>query len=129
MREILFRGKDLHSGEWHYGNYAYSQNEHFIFEKFGFEYKVDPETVGQFTGLTDKNGRKIFEGDICRLSRVGTVAYGKITFMNGCYWFKDDGFGGLLRLCDCKTNGFDIEVISNIHNNPELLEGGADNET
>ena len=138
MREILFRGKSLDNGEWEYGNLIISpfhencvmiERQREFMKKSGW-YRtslVNPETVGQFTGITDKNGTKIFEWDICRVSRVGTVAYGKITFKNGCYWFVDDGFGGLLRLCDCKTNGFNIEIIGNLFDNPELLKGGADN--
>ena len=135
MREILFRGKNFDNGVWVQGYYVrLNGNKHFIYtgqsdvdcgNYYPDYYPVAAKTVGQFTGLTAQNG-KIFEGDICRLSRVGTVAYGKITFKNGGYWFVDDDFGGLLRLCDCKTHGFNIEIIGNIHDNPELI-GGADN--
>ena len=122
MREILFRGKCKESGKWITGFLV----SHKHIGDWVTAYPVDPKTVGQFTGLTDKNGKKIFEGDRCRVSRPCVLAYGKITFQNGCFWFVDDGPGGMLRLCDVKTNGFEIEVIGNIHDNPKLLEEGAE---
>ena len=132
MREILFRGKRIDNGElvegqYHCTDYIWNDEEirrHYILpQNYGDAFVVNPETVGQFTELTDKKGKRIFEGDICRVSRPCVLAYGKITFQNGCFWFVDDGPGGMLRLCDVKTNGFEIEVIGNIHDNPELLEG------
>ena len=139
MREILFRGKRCDNGEWVQGFYVRADHHwhkngiHKDWIALGAsanggwfalhnKYSVKAETVGQFTGLTDKKGKKIFEGDRCRVSRPCVLAYGKITFQNGCFWFVDDGPGGMLRLCDVKMNGFEIEVIGNIHDNPELLE-------
>ena len=125
MREILFRGKPIGGGEFIYGHYTEHKGVAQIWigsDNGQWNYLVSPETVGQFTGLTDKNGKKIFEGDRCRVSRPCVLAYGKIAFQNGCFGFVDDGPGGMLRLCDVKMNGFEIEVIGNIHDNPELLE-------
>ena len=129
MREILFRGKRLNNGEWKYGSYAYQYGCHEILlesceGEYGFDgYAVDPATIGQYTGLTDKNGKKIFEGDILQFSYTGKNqgVEGKavVTFENGKFgvkwgWHKDfvclDGFAN--------TN---ISVIGNIYDNHELM--------
>ena len=147
IREVIFRGKRTDSGEWVYGYYTkarYFLNKkemHIIFEPdveafphcefTGYE-EVLPETVGQYTGLTDKNGVKIFEGDICRFKRFNDVHIGKIVFnattASFVMWYQPivGAYGEkatqkmLLSVCD------DIEVIGNIHDNPELL-GGENN--
>ena len=85
MREILFRGKRLDDGEWVYGFYSNTKGEDGRFHYIQNENSVvlvDPSTVGQYTGITDKNGNKIFEGDIVRrheepfnLTDVGVVVY------------------------------------------------------
>ena len=146
MREIFFRGQTRRKGQkvwmdgspvegnWVYGGVCHGTGDYSIIygnldeerERPTEKWVVYTDTVGQFTGLTDKKGKKVFEGDVCRVSRPCVLAYGKITFQNGCFWFVDDGPGGMLRLCDAKMNGFEIEVIGNIHDNPELLGGVGD---
>lgn len=69
MREIKFRGKRVYNGEWVYGYYVCDLLGHHIIESNGFCYNIIPETVGQFTGLTDKNGTEIFEGDILKYAK------------------------------------------------------------
>ena len=132
MREILFRGKRTDNGTWAYG-YLFC-----IWERTYLCWgttndvpnmkEVLPETVGQYTGLTDKNGVKIFEGDICRFKRFNDVHVGKVVFnvttASFIMWYQPivGAYGEkatqkmLLSVCD------DIEVIGNIHDNPELLE-------
>lgn len=87
------------------------------------DYEVDPETVGQFTGLSDKNGVKIFEGDIVRaITRLTDIYVEAVTFKNGAFWYKNWSwvkFGFKFE----KT-----EVIGNIHDNPEMLAGGENDE-
>lgn len=137
MREILFRGKRPDNGEWSEGCLLKvtidGKTAHLIFgDNFslvGGDVKalshalVDPATVGQFTGLTDKNGKKIFEGDILAMKGMekliieGVVRYGTFncTCCHGVYgWFVDGG--------DIRDAAYMCEVIGNIHDNPELLE-------
>ena len=117
MREILFRGKRKDCNDWEIGNFsAYSHSDGtkrcYI---NGFEYEVYPETVGQYTGLTDKNGKKIFEGDIVAM---GIVRAYEVKYDSGSFYM--DGTAIPIRHIDR------FEVIGNIHDNPELLKGGVE---
>ena len=127
MREIKFRGKRLHNGEWVYGYYAYFPATHkaIILETNGYyvnEYGAIPETVGQFTGLKDCNGKEIYEGDVTDDNvGIGSVEYSekyagfRVNYHNGyCKWFYD--------YLDSEKRT--LEIIGNIHENPELLKGG-----
>lgn len=129
MREILFRGKRLDNGEWVEGD-LYHRNDEVLVENYqhGFSFGVDPATVGQDTGLKDKNGDRIFEGDICRNTKTGEiVSVAWHGTMAGFVWSKRKekshlfDFGELFRAYD------KYEVIGNIHDNPELLERGVEN--
>lgn len=136
MREILFRGKSEDNGEWVYGYYACIGKHHYILTgklnligAVNFEhYLVIPETVGQYTGLTDKNGKKIFEGDI-----IGTdIArpYLIVEFRDGCFMFNcNDGgkdyYDIMLPIFEEAQTEYKYgEVIGNIHDKYEPLEGG-----
>lgn len=118
MREILFRGKRKFYGNWIEGMPTYDMNYLFKSEAWNSpdNYEVIPETVGQFTGMIDKNGVKIFEGDILHCidnpTGIETGNY-KVTFKNGCFKLK-------YTLEDWPKSW--IEVIGNIHDNPELLK-------
>ena len=141
MREILFRGKRQDNNEWIEGYFAKSGDKTFILidNDFAVGYvkmkEVIPETVGEYTGLTDKNGKKIFEGDIVvtRFTTGQICAIGDIQLACGVYgveWTcnkKNKGMIGcfgqahnLRRLDDDIINN--IEVVGNIYDNPELLE-------
>ena len=132
MRNILFCGKRKDNGEWVEGGYfkePYTDKVYIIcWNSFGLGYnefiEVDPATVGQFTGLTDKNGKKIFEGDIVRCISMTDMANMVVIFEYGefrmvlCENYKDYIPGcGFYAI-----RFFDKEVIGNIHDNPELLE-------
>lgn len=127
MREILFKGKRLDSGEWVEGNYIlqydHKKNEAcgFIttqeqnFEKPNFKpIEIDIKTLGQFIGLCDKNGKKIFEGDIIKLenAHIRFVFYGSTSF-------RHTNYGKYAKEFDHKDKGY--EVIGNIYDNPEML--------
>ena len=139
MREILFRGKRYDNGEWEYGHlvtgtYYLDQKpitaimpSDLIFyprsEVNGWE-DVDPETIGQFTGLTDKNGKKIFEGDLCLCNRHIASSVDRQVFrinLNTQYgqWVGDSFCSNITA-----DEFFMCEIIGNIHDNPELMDGG-----
>ena len=132
MREILFRGKRKDNGKWVYGNYAVTDNnekQHFIFQNKAFEFEVDPETVGQYTGITDDNGKKIFEGDILGITNDDPDYDYIIKVYFECntlcvdvegqdYDYTSIGFAVEIWDDECDR----VEVIGNIYDNPELLE-------
>ena len=159
MREILFRGKRKDNGEWVEGYFSkrisalteyttidrkevkavYNQGTEYMYTR----YSVIPETVGQYTGLLDKNGTKIFEGDIVKCSDVDdcyyteekTEFFGVIKFEAGAFgvatketlrialddWCENDNFVSLWELEWNEYIG-NVEVIGSIHDNPELLK-------
>jgi uncharacterized phage protein (TIGR01671 family) len=126
MREILFRGKRMSDGEWLYGSLLQVNRKgatECCIHSDRYSHLIDPATVGQFTGLTDKNGKKIFEGDILATKLFGNhidkgvVRYGNYncSCCDGVYgWYVD---GGDIRDAEELS-----EVIGNIHDNPELME-------
>ena len=135
MREIIFRGKRKDTGEWVEGAYLNDRDGTFYIcpaasditygdngnrRRIGCWYKVDPDTVGQYVGRGDKKGKRMYEGDI--------VEYQGRRYSIGYY----DGWA--MYMLHGKTGGsngmytplHECIVIGNIHDNPELLEGGGD---
>ena len=153
MREILFRAKRLDNGEWVEGNLIFSNDAEEGWEaiiipitnsnmftkgetkgNLGFEnwHRVDPETIGQFTGLMDKNGVKIFDGDIVRHDNenlYGIIEKGQIYWDEEiCSWRRTSNGAFHHGIVDSYriTRNCCYEVIGNIFDNPELLKGGAE---
>jgi uncharacterized phage protein (TIGR01671 family) len=132
MREILFRGK-TESGDWEYGYYVFTPkstgtfgqtisqadyDRHYILTmKYNFAKEINPSTVGQYIGANDCTGTKIFEGDIVEYKED----IGCITYINEEAMF-------VVEFDTCFTDfnhlySTQLEIIGNIHDNPELLKG------
>ena len=139
MREILFRGKTI-DGDWTYGYYVFTPkrtgmfgqtineadfDRHYILTmKYNLVKEINPETVGQYTGLTDKNGKKIFEGDIVK---TNTGKLYEIKLRKGC-WVVWSGAEKLEYHKWDFLNTFapTVEIIGNIHDNKlEDFENGC----
>ncbi len=164
MREILFKAKRLDNGEWVEGHLVKRPScIQFCLDSYSSwyvnrpaadpddnssEYNIDPETIGQYTGLKDKSGRRIFEGDILRnhgnpvdLTLVKFGEFGVIDVEaesvvdNAIGWHTKviptdalsqcEPFCYNMPLSDYWLKRYEAEVIGNIHDNPELLKGGA----
>lgn len=136
MREILFKAKRKDNGEWVEGYYRADTDLdiHFIcgwnyylsengLEREPFEYEIDPDTLCQYTGLTDKNGKKIWENDICEMVYNGVVYVYVVVWDKTELDFKGtngkENYGRNFEYLGCCE---EIEVIGNIFDNPELLE-------
>jgi len=141
-REIIFRGKDVDNGEWVEGTVEFhlvdggltkTKKEAFItFDKmdstgkvYRFTFEVDPETVGQYTGLKDSTGKRIFEGDIVKVrdpyNGCWSVNGGEVIFSTeyvGGWVLTSNGKDGL----NIGTRTNNIKIIGNVHENPELLQ-------
>lgn len=127
MRQIKFRGKRKDTGEWVYGDLVHTTKDILILpiDEGWNQYSVNSETIGQFTGLLDKNDKEIYEGDIVKfrvlddtIGEVWKEYTCEVSFCNGC--FCTDG----TPLIRGKWNGYDtvaVEICGNIYDTLELL--------
>lgn len=133
-REILFRGKDKVTKKWVYGDYTHNEglNTHYISRNVNNTsrkaWEVNPDTIGQYTGLKDKNGKKIFEGDIVHIkgdgyggAEVGKDYYRVVTFHDGTICLSvGDVFHTPIN--DYVHGLEDWDVVGNITDNSELMK-------
>lgn len=128
MREILFRGKRLDNVEWVEGDLVHSvyKVRDTCVGTYGSSlgmHQVDPSTVGQYTGLKDKNGKRIFEGDVAKVLQGKDKDIAYVGFENGAFMlYPKTGNIYERTLWEYWYNDWDVEVIGNITDNPELLE-------
>ena len=135
MREILSRGKRIDNGKWVEGYYLclhHDEDLHIIVDEHGEYHRCDPDTIGQYTCLTDKNRKRIFEWDVLRANKDGFIGVVKYiptiaSFIveisdttSEYYHYSPLNEGDLSRGLILEYT----EIIGNIHDNPELLEGG-----
>lgn len=134
-REIKFRGKRLANGMWIYGdlmqhqdgdvyvgdNTRYWTDDGYHNNNYEEVRAVDDETVGQYTGLKDAKGREIYEDDILGCPEDCDFLPEAVIFTEGCFMVKDDYTTTAMHAIDTQYR----TIIGNIHDNPELLEGGA----
>lgn len=124
MREILFRGKTVKE-EWVYGLLTHVGNAWYISNRAGspLAYEVIPSTIGQYTGLTDKNGKRIFEGDILSYNKSKEVVYFDTSLRIPCFT-TGIGWGSSTKEHPYKLSSRHV-IIGNIHDNPKMLKSAA----
>lgn len=150
-REILFRAKRIDNKELCYGQIIEDNGQCFIVPKFGMlsidkpsgntqeelvtlrAFEVYPETICQYVGLSDKNGKPIFEGDICKRTLLPTKRITdnfRIAYVSAkcCFSAIDLDGSNVTFISDYINSSYEVEVIGNVYDNPELLKGDNRNE-
>ena len=125
---IKFRAKDIASNKWLFGDIRHHENDVCIFEQGGNRgEQVKPETIGQYTGLVDWNGREIYEGDF--ILHEDSTWGGVVQWHHNGYFFINDSYEKKLQRCDSYRplgEMLDVRtfiVVGNIYDNKELLKG------
>lgn len=133
MREILFKAKRVDNGEWVYGYYMDRHGSEIIEQGTWHIFEIDENTICQYTGLTDKNGKKIWANDIVVYDNSPYNVYctphtGNIAYRNGCLCFKYWLYGSINYMPFTADDffGSKCEVIGNTIDNPELLDNKTD---
>lgn len=122
MRTIRFRAQDIASNKWLYGDLRHHKDDVCIFEQGGTKgEQVKRDTVGQFTGLRDINGKDIYEGDILDVNYADEDSYLEVRFVRGVFAFLWNGDLDDEFPCNAPTHEW-AKVIGNIYDNPELIK-------
>lgn len=132
-REVLYRGKRVDNGEWIFGDLIENQGRFYIYQASNITtlpwdaknqiavcgYEIEPETRGEYTGLKDRNGKRIFEGDVVETPWDGWSHGRLVHYKNGLF---KAGTTSLCSFIGADSPEYHCEVIGNIHDNPELVE-------
>ena len=122
MRQIKFRAQDVASNKWLYGDLRHHKDDVCIFEQGGTKgEQVKRDTVGQFTGLRDINGKDIYEGDILDVNYADEESYLEVRFVRGVFAFLWNGDLDDEFPCNAPTHEW-AKVIGNIYDDPKLLK-------
>lgn len=122
MRQIKFRAQEIASNKWLYGDLRHHKDDVCIFEQGGMKgEQVKRDTVGQFTGLRDINGKDIYEGDILDVNYADEDSYLEVRFVRGVFAFLWNGDLDDEFPCNAPTHEW-AKVIGNIHDNPKLIK-------
>ena len=131
MRDILFRGKRKDNGEWTYGYVdATMYKDTWVIHTDNATHEADSDTIGQYTGLEDKNGVRIYIGDVVRYTTnnrdfIGVVGWDRVN-PSICIYYKVNSTFEVTEYDFVVCGLASVEILGNIYDNPELIEKGGD---